>query len=410
MTQQQLDNYAALLLWSVGGVQGRRLMVIAEPVSQPLARAVARAAYRHGASLVALEYSDPMVARARVEFAAEPDLTTFPEYRHAWAKEVAGDDWSLIRIAGSDEPDHMAGLDAARIGVHSKARAELNMPILEKVTRFTKHWVGALLPTRELAIRACPDLDPDAALERYESEVSRVLSLDADPVGVWSATLQELARRRDRLNAVGLDSLHFTGPGTDLTIGLHPGGQWATAQARMPDGRTACVNMPSFEVFTTPDLRRTSGTVRASRPFLLASAPGVPVEGAWFHFSEGRVTDCGASSGQDVLQQVLDMDENARCLGEIALVDSESAVAKAGFIFHNTLYDENAATHMGLGRGFPGLVPGAGEMDPSELVAAGINHSVTHNDIMIGSPEIDVDGRSRSGEVVPLMRAGSFVE
>jgi aminopeptidase len=177
----------------------------------------------------------------------------------------------------------------------------------------------------------------------------------------------------------------------------------------MSDGRTVYVNIPSLEIFTSPDLRRTSGRVAATRPYLSSSSPGTLIHGAWFEFEDGAVVRFGATEGDDVLATVLEMDNQARYLGEIALVDSKSAVAQAGMTFFNTLYDENAAIHMALGRGFPRFLDGTDRMTPDQLVAAGINHSLVHDDVMIGSPEVNIDGTTRSGKLVELMRSGSFV-
>jgi len=284
------------------------------------------------------------------------------------------------------------------------------MPLADAVTRFRKHWVGGLFPTMALARRAFPDLAESDALSRYDSEIVRILGLDReDPIELWQNRFSELSSRRDAYNKLALDSLHLTGPGTDLEIGLLPGGRWATAEAVMPDGRTVYVNIPSLEVFTSPDLRRTSGRVAATRPYLSTSSPGTLIAGAWFEFEEGAVVNFGADEGEEVLAAVLEMDDQAKYLGEIALVDSQSAVAQAGRTFFNTLYDENAAMHMALGRGFPRFIDGADDMTAAQLVAAGVNQSLVHDDVMIGSEEVDVDGLTESGDVIPLMRSGSFV-
>ncbi|MCK4514423.1 MAG: aminopeptidase [Spirochaetaceae bacterium] len=411
MTQTQLDRYAELLIWCIGGVDDRKILVRAEPVHREFAVQVARKAYRQGAALVTIDYAEPLLVRARVELAEGSGLALHPDFQAVRAVEYAGEEWSLVRIFGSEEPDYLLGLDPDRIAVYAKSARKIDMPLLDTVTRFRKHWVGGLYPTRALARRAFPDLDEGAALSRYEDEVVRILGLDEDnPVGLWRERFAELSSRRDAYNQLALDSLHLTGPGTDLEIGLLPGGRWATAEAVMPDGRTVYVNIPSLEIFTSPDLRRTSGRVASTRPYLSSSSPGTLIRGAWFEFEDGAVVKFGADEGEDVLAAVLEMDEQAKYLGEIALVDSQSAVARAGCTFFNTLYDENAAIHMAFGRGFPRFIDGADGLTAAQLVAAGVNQSLVHDDVMIGSEAVDVDGQTTSGDVVPLMRSGRFVE
>jgi aminopeptidase len=412
MTHEQEQKYAELVLWCVGGVDGRRVVIITEPLHRPFAVQVARSAYEHGAELVTIDYTEPLLARARVELAADHALGVQPAYALTRTEELGGPEWTLIRIGGSGEPDYLAGLDPDRIAVFARSVREINMPLLEPVTRFRKHWVGVLMATPALAAKAFPDLAPADALSRYDAEIVRVLALDEpDPVAVWKRRFAGLRARRDRYNALDLDSIRLTGPATDLEIGFLPGTAWATAEAVMPDGRTVYVNMPSLEVFTSPHRMRTNGRVAATRPYLSTSSPGTLIRGAWFEFRDGAVVDAGAESGGEVLAKVLEMDENARYLGEIALVDSRSAVAQADITFFNTLYDENASIHMALGRGFPRFVQGTDGLSREELVQKGVNHSLVHDDVMIGSEEIDVDGiRRGSGETVPLMRAGRFVE
>jgi len=411
MTQNQLDRYAELLIWCVGGADSRKVLVKAEPVHREFAVQVARKAYQQGASLVTIDYAEPLLVRARVELADETSLTLHPDFESARAEECASQEWSLVRIAGSEEPDYLHGLDPDRIGTYSRSARKVLMPLADAAARFRKHWVGGLFPTTALARRAFPDLDEGDALSRYGSEIVRILGLDReDPIELWQNRFSELSSRRDAYDKLALDSLRLTGPGTDLEIGLLAGGRWATAEAVMPDGRTVYVNIPSLEIFTSPDLRRTSGRVAATRPYLSTSSPGALIAGAWFEFEEGAVVNFGADEGEEVLAAVLEMDDQAKYLGEIALVDSQSAVARAGLTFFNTLYDENAAIHMALGRGFPRFIDGADDMTVAQLVAAGVNQSLVHDDVMIGSEEVDVDGLTQSGDVIPLMRSGRFVE
>lgn len=410
MTTERTRNYADLILWAVDGVADQNVVVRAEPENRRLAVAVAEAAYRDGARLVELEYEDTLAVRARVDEARDEYLDAMPDYSRTEYAEYADPSWTMIRIKGSDYPDALARSDGARVGRYARARRDVQMPLMESISGFRKAWVGVLSPTGALAEKAFPGVEPAEALSRYEAAVARVLHLDDEAPSVfWSNLFADLAERRREFDALELDRLRFTGPGTDLEVGLHPGGRWQTAEETLADGRTVRVNLPSCEIFTTPDLRRTNGRVMTTRPFVSTSAPGRTIEGAWLEFENGAVVDAGAASGADLLEGVLAMDDQARYLGEVALVDSTSPVAAEGITFHDVLYDENAACHIALGFAFPRLVPGTEGLGRDELVARGVNHSLVHDDLMIGGRGVDVTGVTVSGREIPVMRGGVFV-
>ena len=284
-------------------------------------------------------------------------------------------------------------------------------PLMARTATFQVPWIIVMPPSRALAVKAFPDREPHEALKLYEQAMIRVLHLDdADPAAFWAAEFDRLRGRRERLDALNLEGLHFSGPGTDLYVGLHAGGRWATAEALLPSGALNRVNIPSCEVFTTPDCRRTEGRVAITKPFPPVRSGGGIVEGAWFTFREGRVVDAGAAKNAEALGPLLDLDDRARFLGEIALVDQDSPVAREGFLFSNVLYDENASCHLAVGGGFPSLVEGGTDRDEAGRIEAGINVSLQHQDMMIGSDEGDLDGVGRDGNRIPLMRGGRFVD
>lgn len=410
MTVEHTRKYADLILWCVDGVADQNVVVRAEPENRAIAVAVAEAAYRGGARLVEIRYEDVLAVRARVEEARDEYLEAMPGYARSEYAEYADPSWTMVRIKGSEYPDALAESDGARTGRYARARRDAQMPLMEAISGFRKAWVGVLSPTAALAAKAFPDLDPHDAHARYEAAIVRVLRLDdEDPTAFWSGLFADLAERRRRFDGLELDLLRFTGPGTDLEIGLHPRGRWQTAEETLADGRTVRVNMPSCEIFTTPDLRRTRGRVATTRPFISTSAPGRTIEGAWLEFENGAVVDSGATSGADLLESVLGMDAQARYLGEVALVDSASPVAAEGITFGDVLYDENASCHIALGFAFPRLVPGTEGLSREELVARGVNHSLVHDDLMIGGEAVDVTGVTADGREIPIMRGGVFV-
>jgi aminopeptidase len=410
MNQARLDNYSELIIWCVGGVEGQRVDISGETIHRDLAVSVAEHAYKAGADLVTVSYEEPALTAARIAHSSEPSLTVFPDYLNAKVSETASDGWARVRIGGQLEPEILSQLDPDRIGRYMTAYRQILRPLRDRVTRFELPWVGVLMPTPALARKAFPDSDPGRALRQYEEAITAILHLDSDPVAFWQQEFAALIRRQDRLNTLGLDALRFSGPGTDLEVGLHTGGRFMAAEETLPSGRTVRVNMPSCEVFTTPDARRTSGRVQTTRSFQPSSAPGQTVEGAWFRFDGGAVVDYGAKKGKPILQRLLAMDAQARYLGEVALVDVRSPVAQHGITFGHMLYDENAACHIALGSGFPRLVPGTERLGKEELVARGVNQSLAHDDMMIGGNEVDVTGLTAEGNEVPIIREGCFVD
>ena len=247
--------------------------------------------------------------------------------------------------------------------------------------------------------------EPD--IDRLWEEIAAVTRLDADdPVEAWKAHVVRLRERAGALDELELDALRFRGPDTDLTVGLLPTARWLSAESRTSWGQQHVVNLPTEEVFTTPDRTRTSGTVRMTAPLHWY---GSHVEGGVLRFEDGRVVESSAERGEDFLRTKLATDEGASRLGEVALVDVDSAVGRRGLVFRNSLFDENASSHVAIGSGYTEPVEGTDTMNEDERLAAGVNVSAIHIDLMIGGSEIDVDGLDGSGSAVPILRQGHWV-
>ena len=279
-------------------------------------------------------------------------------------------------------------------------------PLSRLITADAVNWCVVGYATPAWAARVFPELSPDEALSHLWDAIFRTVRLDApDPLAAWQAHTAELAARTAMLNERQYSALHFTGPGTDLTVGLPFDHRWLGGAAPASNGITNVANLPTEEVFTAPDRARVNGTVRATMPLNLG---GNLVEGFSLTFVDGRVVDVQAEKGESLLRALIETDEGAARLGEIALVPAGSPISQTGILFYNTLFDENAASHIALGRAYTNCIAGCEGLNDADFAARGGNSSVVHVDFMIGSAEIDVDGLSDDGAVEPLMRAGEW--
>jgi len=374
---------------------GQIVGVTCELGHEDLARAIAASAYDHGAKFVDVWYVDPLVKRARIEFAPEDTLDYVPPWYGQRILELGDERGANIAIRGLTVPNALEGLDPKRAGRDQLPRVkETNVIVNER----TVNWTIVAYPTLAWARLCYPGLDDDAALAKLWEEVKHVSRLDEpDPLEAWEARIVQLERAAEALNDARLDAVHFEGEGTDLTIGLLPSSIWRMARWATIDGLRHLPNVPTEEVFTSPDPERVEGHVRSTKPLVLTD--GTMVRGLQVRFAAGRAVEITAGEGGEVLLGRTKIDEGASRLGEVALVDRESRIGQLGTVFYETLLDENAASHIALGSGFAFAV----ETDEDRKR---VNESAVHIDFMIGSNEVDVTGLTSDGERVPLLRDG----
>ncbi len=385
--------------------KGQNLLIVCNAGNYNMARSLAEEAYELGAGFVEISVKDNYVTKARLAAQDGEALDYVPHYMISQGHQMLSEDWARIRIDSAEEQDVLADADSAKLGRMTKAsRKALNF-ISTSMMNGEHPWCVICSPGPEWARKVLGD---KASEEDLWEVLKPVLRLDReDPSEAWEEHGKALWERCRLLNEMALDRIHFEDDGTDFTLGLNRTSRWNGGPSALPDGRMVFNNLPTEEVFTTPDFRRCDGTVRTTRALKVLESP---VEGAWFRFEKGCVADFGADRGRDVLEKFLNMDEGARFLGEVALVDEHSPIAESGLIFGSILYDENASCHIALGAGYPfclELPPGtSGE---TALKEAGCNVSLVHTDFMIGSKTMDVTGYDREGRSFPLIRKGSFV-
>lgn len=396
----RLKDYARLAVHVGLNLQpGQRLAINAYVEHAPLVRAVALEAYESGARYVDVLYSDQHVRRAHIEYAPADRLDWSPPWLVERIESLGAEGGALLGITGNPEPELFRDLDGSRVG-RSRMR-ELSAASL-KLTDGLCNWSIVAFPTEGWARAVFGEPD----VERLWDAVATAVRLDEpDPVAAWKEHIAKLASRATALNERRFDALRYRGPGTDLTIGLHPDGDWIAALERSA-GIEHVANMPTEEVFTSPDARRVDGTVRSTYPLQIQ---GTIVRGLEVRFEGGRAVEVRADEGEELMQTHIATDDGAARLGEVALVDSDSRVGKTGLIFSDTLFDENASSHIALGMAFPQTVPGSSALSTDERHARGVNHSSIHTDFMIGSTELAVSGVTHSGEEIPILRGGNWV-
>ncbi len=384
---------------------GQDLLLTAPVEALPLVRRIAHHAYRAGAGLVTPLLSDPEVTLARYREGAEAGFDQAAGWLYDGMARAFDAGTARLAVVGED-PMLLAGQDTDKVSRANRANSVAYRPAMERITGFDVNWNIVAYPGAAWARQVFPDASPEAAVGRLADAIFAASRVDRrDPVAAWAEHNAALRARTERLNGQRFSALHYTGPGTDLTIGLADGHEWHGGASTAKNGITCNPNIPTEEVFTTPHALRVEGHVSSTKPL---SYQGTLIDGIAVKFAEGRIVEASATRGLDVLNKVLDTDPGARRLGEVALVPHSSPISQSGLLFFNTLFDENAASHIALGQCYAKCFVDGATLTPDEIAARGGNTSAIHIDWMIGSNLIDVDGLHRDGSRVPLFRRGEW--
>jgi aminopeptidase len=405
--EQKLDRLAEVAIRvGLGLSAGQELVMTASIDSLPLARRITEHAYRAGASLVTTLYTDDSAALMRYRFAPDESFDRAPNWLYEGMAAAFKNGAARLAITGAD-PLLLSSEDPVKIGRANHAVSVAYRPALELIVRHEINWTIVASATPAWASAMFPDDASDVALAKLWDAIFETSRINhEDPVADWKAHDAVLQRRAAHLNEKRYAALQYRGPGTDLRLGLADDHLWIGGGTTAGNGIYCIPNIPTEEVFTTPHKDRAEGTVTASKPL---SFQGTMIEGIQVRFEGGRIVETHATRGQEVLERLMATDEGARRLGEVALVPHSSPIAHSGLTFLNTLFDENAASHIALGQAYSGCLRDGDKLTPGQLAAKGANDSLIHVDWMIGSDKLDIDGITASNVLEPVIRKGEWV-
>ncbi|HAQ4682745.1 TPA: aminopeptidase [Enterococcus faecium] len=401
-----LKKYARLIAETGVATEKGHTVVLQISVDQaPLARLITQEAYKLGAAEVIVQWTDDQIQREFLLHAATDRIENVPQSKIYQADEWLEKGASRISVVSAD-PDAFAGVDSQRVASYQAAAGKALMN-LRKATQANKvSWTVVAAAGKQWAAKVFPDLPEEEQVDALWDQIFKTTRVyEEDPVLAWKKHDEKLAKKAEELNQEQFSALHYTAPGTDIIIGLPKNHLWEGAGSYNARGKKFMANMPTEEVFTAPDCHRIDGYISSTKPLSYA---GTIISGMKFTFKDGKVVDFSAEQGEDVLAKLLDTDEGARRLGEVALVPDPSPISQSGIIFFNTLFDENASNHLALGSAYAFSVKGGTEMSDEELAEAGLNRSQTHVDFMVGSDKMDIDGIREDGSTVPIFRNGDW--
>ena len=407
INENKIDKLANLAVKRGVGLQkGQNLLITAPIESLPLVRKIAEHAYKEGASIVTPLFTDSDITLSRFKYAPDESFDNATDWLFNGMGEAFDNNTARMAIAG-DDPMLLSQMDPDKVSRANKAMAKAYKPARERITEFKINWNIVSWPGSAWASRVFPELPLDEAIVKLADAIfdSSRASVD-DPIQAWDDHNEKLRIKTNWLNEKNFAALQYNGPNTNLRVGLADEHEWMGGASKAQNGIICNPNIPSEEVFTTPHAYKVDGTVSSTKPL---SYQGTLIDNIKVTFKDGKIIEAHASKGEEVLQKVLKSDEGASRIGEVALVPHSSPISQSGIIFYNTLFDENAASHIALGQCYSKCFKGELDLSKEEISKRGGNSSMIHIDWMIGSDQIDVDGIDQSGNSVPIFRQGEWV-
>lgn len=409
MDRELLQKYADFIIKVGVNVRPGQALILRCPVlGAEFGRACMKAAFAAGARDVLLRYEDEQAARIRMQSASEQALANpMPSELRSYLDYAESEGGVCVLNIHADDPEIFKGLDAEKIHRVNVARRTFMRPWQEYTMKDRVQWCVVSIPTPAWAAAVYPNLAPEAAVEALWDTIFIVCRIkESDPVAAWREHVAKTTARKDQLNAWNLESVHLlSANGTDLTVGLAEGAVWEGAAGVAENGAAFIPNIPTEEVFTAPHKERVNGVVKGTKPY---AYNGEVIEGFSVTFKDGRVVEHSAQKNDALLGKLLASDAGACRIGEVALVPASSPINRSGLLFYNTLFDENAACHIAFGAGYPSNVQGGKELPRAALDAAGLNDSVIHEDVMVGSADMRITGKTKTGETVLIFENGEW--
>jgi len=407
--ENKIQEYARLAVKTGVNLQRGQILVVNSPIEcAAFTRALANAAYDAGAKEVVISWNDEQLGRLRFERAAEEVFDAFPHWRREFYTTYAKEGAAFLSIASSD-PELLQGVEPSRIARQQKSSGEALREYRQRMMNNENTWCVISVPTAAWAKRVFKDIPAEAAVQKLWQAIFQAVRVDGeqDAAAVWREHLSTLHQNRDRLNQYRFQYLKYSSRnGTSLTVELPKDHLWVSGMEYTPDGVAFVANLPTEEVYTLPKRDGVNGVVVSSKPL---NFQGNLIEHMRLTFKDGKVVSFSADKGEAILKSLLDVDEGASYLGEVALVPYHSPISDSKLLFYNTLFDENAACHLALGKAYPTCLAGGGKLTAAELAEKGVNDSIVHEDFMIGTGDLSILGVTADGRKIPVFENGDFV-
>lgn len=404
--QEKVKQYAELAVKVGVNVQEDQPLWISAPLgTEDFVRLVVKETYLAGARIVHVQWYDEEIMRMHYESAPHDVFHEYPSWlaaAHEWVVDLKG---AFLQIEAND-PDLLKGIDPDRIMNFEKASGDALDRFYEAIEKDEISWSIVAIPSQKWADKVFPEIPSSERVASLWERIFTSVRIDQpDPVSSWKSHIQTLTDKATQLNSLNLESLHYSAIGTDLSIELHEDHIWLTGASKTPQGTNFIANMPTEEVYTVPVKTGVNGTVTSTKPL---AYNGNVIDGFTLTFVDGEIKEVSAEEGEEILRKLIDTDEGAAYLGEVALVPHHSPISDSGVLFFNTLFDENASNHLAIGSSYPTCMKDGNILSDEEREEKGLNESVVHEDFMIGSATMNIDGVCRDGKKIAIFRNGNW--